>query len=263
MDLGLAGAKVFVAASRSGLGAAAALEFSREGAHVVINGRHLDALQETAQTIQNETGNPVYAVAADLGDANATQQAIKQAANQLGGLDILVTNAGGPPAGQFGEFTPEQWQTAFDSLLMSVVHMMDAALPYLRESAIPSVLAVTSLTVKQPAGNLLLSNVMRSGIAGLVKSLANQYGAEGIRVNAVLPGWTETGRVIELLEADAAKSGKTLDELRQDRTRNIPLNRIARPDEFGKVAAFLSSPAASFITGAMIPVDGGQIKATM
>ncbi|MCI0709952.1 MAG: SDR family oxidoreductase [Chloroflexi bacterium] len=263
MDLGLAGARVFVAASRSGLGAAAAHQFSREGAHVAINGRDPETLQATADAIQNDTGKPVHAITANLLDGDAVRAAIVEAAAKLGGLDILVTNAGGPPAGKFEDFSTAQWQEAFDGLLMSVVHMVTAALPYLRKSEIPSVLAVTSLTVKQPADNLLLSNTMRAGVAGLIKTLANTYGPEGIRFNAILPGWTETDRVIELLEAGAQSTGRSMAELRLDRTRDIPLNRIADPEEFARAAVFLSSPAASFITGVMLAVDGGQIRATM
>lgn len=263
MDLGLNGAKVFVAASRSGLGAATARQFSLEGAHVAINGRSAESLQITVDEIHAETGNPVYGIPADLTNGVLVRGAIEQAAEKLGGLDILVTNAGGPPPGKFEDFSLDQWQGAFDSLLMSVVLMVETALPYLRDSQIASILTITSLTVKQPADNLLLSNVMRSGIAGLVKSLANQYGAEGMRVNAILPGWTATDRVGEILEKSASKLNRSIDDLKADRIKNIPLGRIGSPQEFANVAVFISSPAAGFVSGAMIPVDGGQIKATM
>ena len=263
MDLGLQGAKVFVAGSRSGLGAATARRFSLEGAQVAINGRNMASLQDTADAIQAETGHAVYAVSADVTQGAQVRTAIEQAAQHFGGLDVLVTNTGGPPPGKFEDFTAEQWQIAFDSMLMSMVHMIETALPYLRQSDRASILAITSLTVKQPASNLLLSNVMRAGVAGLVKSLANQYGAEGIRVNAILPGWTATDRVGEILSKSAERTGKTIDELKAERIQNIPLGRIGSPEEFANVAVFLSSPAAGFVTGAMIPVDGGQIKATM
>lgn len=262
MDLGLQGAKVFVAASRSGLGAATARQFSLEGAQVVINGRNADTLQTTVDEIQAKTGNAVYAVPADLTDGDSTRAAIDQAAELLGGLDVLLTNAGGPPPGKFGDFSFDEWQTAFDSMLMSMVHMIDTALPYLRQSERASILAITSMTIKQPANNLLLSNVMRAGVAGLVKSLANQYGPEGIRVNSILPGWTETDRVGEILSKSAERTGKSVAELKTERIKDIPLRRIGSPEEFANVAVFLSSPAAGFVTGTLLQVDGGQIKST-
>ncbi len=263
MDLGLQGAKVFVAASRTGLGAATARQFSLEGAEVVINGRNADTLQTTADKIQAETGNAVYAVPADLTDGDSTRTAINQAVEKLGGLDVLVTSTGGPPAGKFEEFSLDQWQTAFDSMLMSVVHMAQTAMPHLRESERASILTITSMTVKQPADMLILSNVMRAGVAGLVKSLANQYGPDGIRVNSILPGWTATDRTVELLSSSSKRTGKTIEELKAERIKNIRLGRMGTPEEFANVAVFLSSPAAGFVTGTMLQVDGGEIRSLL
>jgi 3-oxoacyl-[acyl-carrier protein] reductase len=263
MDLGLKTAKVFVAASRSGLGEAAAHHFCLEGAQVTLNGRHAEALEATAERMRSATGQNVYISPADLTQTQATRDAIHSAAAQMGGLDILMTNAGGPPPGRFEDFTPEQWQLAFDNLVMSVVNMVQAALPYLRQSAIPSVLVLTSVTLKEPAPNLILSNVMRAGLAGLIKSLANQYGPEGIRVNGIIPGWTATERVGEILREASTRTNATIEELMAERTRSIPLGRMGQPEEFARAAVFLASPAASFITGTLLAVDGGQIKSTM
>ncbi len=263
MDLGLQGAKVFVAASRSGLGAATARRFSLEGATVAINGRNAATLNATAQAIHAESGNPVIAIAADVSDRQGAYDAVSQAATQLGGLDILVTNAGGPPVGTFETLNIEDWDKAYHLLMGSLVQMVKAALPHLEKSERAAILAITSVTVKQPADGLLLSNTMRAGIAGLIKTLANEYGPTGIRVNAILPGWTATDRVEDLLKSRADINGTTPELERAQRIRHIPIGRIGSPEEFGNVAAFLCSPAAGFIHGAMIPVDGGEIRATM
>ncbi len=263
MDLGLKDAKVFVAASRSGLGAAAARRFSLEGAHVAINGRNADMLHATAQAIQAESSNPVYAIPVDISERQGAFDAVQQAAERLGGLDILVTNAGGPPAGTFETLHLKDWDKAYELLLVSFVQMVKAALPYLEKSERAAILAITSLTVKQPADGLLLSNTIRAGIAGLVKTLANEYGPLGIRVNAILPGWTATERVEELLKHRAAMNDTTPELERAQRIRHIPLGRMGTPEEFANVAVFLCSPAAGYIHGAMIPVDGGEIRSTM
>lgn len=263
MDLQLQGAKAFVAASRSGLGAATARQLSLEGAHVVINGRDAETLRATAEAIQTESGNPVIALATDISNRQGAYDAVSQAANQLGGLDILVTNAGGPPHGTFESLDMDAWDTAYELLMASLVQMIHAALPHLEKSERAAILAITSVSVKQPVNGLLLSNTMRAGLAGLIKTLANEYGPSGIRVNAILPGWTATARVGELLQARAEMNGTTIELERAQRVRSIPLGRLGSTAEFGNAAAFLCSPVAGFIHGAMIPVDGGEIKATM
>lgn len=263
MDLGLREANVFVAASRSGLGAATARQFSLEGANVAINGRDADTLQATADAIMTETGNRVLAIAGDVANRDTAFGVVSKAAEQLGGLDILVTNAGGPPHGYFDKLTLTDWDTAYNLLMISTVQMIRAALPHLRHSKRASIVAITSVTVKQPAQGLLLSNTIRAGIAGLIKTLANDLGPEGIRVNAILPGWTATDRVTDLLSARAKERGTTLEVQQQLRTQQIPLGQIGTPELFGNATVFLASPAAGFIHGAMIPVDGGEIKATL
>lgn len=263
MDLGLAGAKVLVIASRSGLGAATARRFSLEGALVAVNGRDPDTIKETAAAIQVESGNPVYAVAGDVTQREVAIQVVEQAAQQLGGLDILVTNSGGPRSGGFAALSMEEWDKGFQLILGSVIQMIQTALPYLQQSKQPAILTISSLSAKQPIPNLLISNVMRAGISGLVKSLANEWGPQGIRVNAILPGWTATARVGEIMEARAATNKTSVEEEAVKRQVAIPLRRMGTPEEFGNVAAFLCSPAGGFIHGAMIIVDGGEIQATM
>lgn len=263
MDLGLQNTRVFVAASRSGLGAAVARCFSLEGARVAINSRNADALAQTASRIHNESGNNVLPVAGDISDPDTAARVIRTAAEQLGGLDILVTNAGGPPHGHFDTLSLDDWAEGHKSLLLSVVEMIRAALPFLRESDRASILAITSLSAKQAVDGLTLSNTYRAGISGLVKTLANDLGPEGIRVNAILPGWTATARVEELLAARATQEGTTVEDQRAARTEDIPLKRVGSTEHFGNVAAFIASPAAGFVHGAMIPVDGGEIKANL
>jgi 3-oxoacyl-[acyl-carrier protein] reductase len=263
MDLGLKDAKVFVAASSSGLGRAAALQFSREGAQVVINGRNVERVEETALAIVQETGGKVIALPGDMADGATVHDLIDQAASDLGGLDVLVTNAGGPPSGSFDSTPLDAWEKSFHLSLMSSVHLIHAALPYLRQSTRAAILTVTSTSVKQPIDNLILSNSLRMGVIGLTKSLAKELGPEGIRVNSILPGWTRTGRVTELMQVRAQKLGITVDEAVARQAAGAPLGRMGEPSEFANVAVFLCSPAASYVTGAMVPVDGGSIQASL
>ncbi len=263
MDLGLQGARVIVAASSSGLGAATARRFSLEGANVAINGRHAARLEETARAISRESGRDVLALPGDVTDVDAIYQIIAQAASGLGGLDVLVTNAGGPPPGTFDSTSPEAWEAAFELSFMSTVHLIRAALPHLRRSDRAAILTVTSVSVKQPIDNLILSNSLRMGVIGLTKSLAQELGAEGIRVNSILPGWTRTERVTQLMQDRATMQGIPVEDAIAKQAASTPLGRMGEPEEFANVAVFLCSPAASYVHGAMVPVDGGSIKASL
>lgn len=260
MDLGLKGLKAFIAGGGSGLGYATALELANEGTQVAISGRNEARLAEAARIIQEQTGSSAFPIAGDLLDPAAVQRVIFQAAEALGGIDLLVTNAGGPPQGGFDAFDDAAWQTAIDLSLMSHVRLIRAALPYLRRSAAASVLTITSISVKQPITDLLLSNSVRLATIGLTKSLALEMAGEGIRFNSILPGYTETGRVEALMQTRALKNGTTIEEEKRKQAATIPLGRMARPDEFARTAVFLLSPAASFLTGVMLPVEGGAYK---
>jgi 3-oxoacyl-[acyl-carrier protein] reductase len=178
----------------------------------------------------------------------------------LGGLDILITNAGGPPAGSFEIFDEETWQKAVDTSFMSHVRMIRAALPHLRNSDAPSVLTFTSYTVKQPMLNLVLSNSIRAATVSLTKSLAMELGKDKIRFNSILPGWTFTERVQHLMEFRAENNKSTVEEEISRQIADIPLGRMAQPEEFARVAVFLVSPAASYVNGVMLNVDGGIVK---
>jgi 3-oxoacyl-[acyl-carrier protein] reductase len=263
MDLGLQDMRALVVASSQGLGAATALSLALEGARVAINGRRADTLAQTASYIRDSTNTEVIAIPGDVANPADVRRMVDDTAKQLGGIDILVTNSGGPPAGKLEELSPEDWQNAFNLVLMSQVNLIKIALPILRLSDKPAILAITSMTIKQPINNLLLSNSIRMGVAGLVKTLADDLGPRGIRINAILPGWTRTERVTYILKQDAEKGQRSVQDILKERTAGIPLERMAEPEEFGRVAAFLCSPAASYIHGAMIPVDGGFLRATL
>jgi 3-oxoacyl-[acyl-carrier protein] reductase len=263
MDLGLAGKRALIAAASQGLGAAAARRLSLEGAQVTICSRDAGRAAETAAQINRESGSPVFAIAADVTQPDQVAALVDEAVAKMGGLDILVTNAGGPPAGTFDTTPLEVWAPAFELLVMSAVCLVHAALPHLRKSDAAAILTITSLSVKQPVDNLLLSNAVRPAVVGLTKSLAEELGPEGIRVNSILPGWTATERVEELLQASMEKNGTTREEEIAKRVGNTPLRRVGTTETFGNVAAFLCSPAADYVHGAMVPVDGGAIKATL
>ncbi len=260
MDLGLKDKCAFVAGSSRGLGYATALLLAREGCQVVLNGRDAEKAGSAAEVIAKGTGTPAHAVAGDVSDASLAITLIDAAVEAMGGLDILITNAGGPPAGSFEVFDDEAWQKAVDTSFLSHVRLIRAALPHLRKSQAPSVLSITSFTVKQPATNLVLSNSIRAATVGLAKSLALELGKDGIRFNSILPGWTLTERVQHLMEFRAENNKSTRDEEIARQIIDIPLGRMAQPEEIARVIVFLVSPAASYVNGTMMSVDGGLVK---
>lgn len=262
MDLGLQGAKVLVTAASAGLGAATAERFSQEGASVVISSRSMERLQVTALSIAEKTGNPVFAYSADVTQEEAVQQLIERTQETLGGLDVLVTNAGGPPAGTFEDFAYGDWRSATDLTLLSAVTLIRHALPRLKQSERAAVLAIVSVAAKQPVENLTLSNVIRPAVVGLTKTLSLELGAEGIRFNSILSGVTDTERINDLMQARAARNDSTPEAERQKAAQAVPLGRIGTPEEFANAAVFLCSPAGGFINGTALAVDGGAIRTT-
>jgi 3-oxoacyl-[acyl-carrier protein] reductase len=260
MDLGLKEKRAFVAGSSRGLGYATALTLAREGCGVAVNSRDEGKAKDAAEKIAKETGAQAYGLAGDVSDASTAEALIKSVVESLGGLDILITNAGGPPAGSFETFDEAAWQKAVDTSLLSHVRLIRAALPHLRESSTPSVLTVTSYTVKQPLPNLVLSNSIRAATVGLTKSLAMELGKENIRFNTIMPGWTMTERVQELMAFRAKNNNTSIEEEITKQTADIPLGRVGQPQEFANAAVFLVSPAASFIHGVSLVVDGGITK---
>ncbi len=260
MELGLRGMTALLAASTDGLGLAAAEELVREGANVVICGRSADRLASAMLTLRNAAADEqqVAGFQADITDAASSEKLVQQTIDRFGGLDILITNAGGPPAGAFDSVEMETFEQAMQLTLLSAARLIKLALPYLRQSEAASILTITSISTKQPISGLLMSNVYRPAVVGLTKTLSQELGPEGIRVNSILPGWTATDRVVEIFEYRSEQNGTSIADERAKVTDGIPLGRMAEPEEFARVAAFLSSPAASYVNGAMIPVDGGS-----
>ena len=257
MDLGLNGLRALVTGASRGLGFATAQALAAEGVRVALNSRSADKLRVAADKLGG------VAVPADITESGAAERVIAETVESLGGLDILITNAGGPPSGAFEFFDDAAWEKALDLSLMSHVRLIRAALPHLRRSQAAAVLTITSYSVKQPIPNLVLSNSIRAATVGLTKTLALELGKDGIRFNSILPGWTETERVTELMTFRAGQNGTTVDEEIRKQMAESPLGRMARPEEFAKPAVFLVSPAASYITGVMLTVDGGMVKGTL
>ncbi|MGD2179109.1 MAG: SDR family oxidoreductase [Anaerolineae bacterium] len=263
MDLGLDDKIALVAASSRGLGRAVALRLAQEGAHVTICARGQRDLISTADDIRRATGQRALAIAADIADPQAASALVEATLQEFGRLDILVTNAGGPPPGEFLDFTAQDWEDAAQLTLMSAVRLCRAAAPVMKDQGSGSILAMTSITTKQPLPNLVLSNSVRLAVTGLAKTLADELAPYGIRVNALCPGWTRTARVDQLLEDRARRNGTSVEEEAAKIAADIPLGRMGTPEEFAAAAVFLVSEAASFINGVSLLVDGGMHRGVM
>jgi 3-oxoacyl-[acyl-carrier protein] reductase len=263
MDLKLQGKRALVTGASRGLGYAIADTLAQEGANIALNSRKAENLSVAAQSLATQTGVQVEVLPGDVTDPAVPAQLVERTVELFGGLDLLVTNTGGPPSGKFESFDDATWQTAIDLSLMSHVRLIRAALPALRESQAASVLTLTSYSVKQPIPNLVLSNSVRAATVGLTKTLALELGSDGIRFNSILPAWTETERVGELMSYRAQANDTTVEYETAKQAAESSFGRMATPQEFANAAVFLLSPAASYITGVMLTVDGGMYKGTL
>lgn len=260
MDLGLKNKIVMVGGASKGLGYAVARAVAAEGASVSIASRDAAAVRKAGETIAAETGARVHAVAADLSKATAIADWHAQTLQQFGGIDALFANTGGPPAGSSLSFDDAAWQSAFELLLMSAVRTIRLVVPSMKARGGGAILIGTSSSVKEPIPNLALSNVLRSGVTSLAKTLSLELAADRIRVNTLIPGRIETDRLKQLDEINSKRTNAPLDEYRSKQKATVPLGRYGSPDEFGRTGAFLLSDAASYITGANVQVDGGLLK---
>jgi NAD(P)-dependent dehydrogenase (short-subunit alcohol dehydrogenase family) len=260
MDLELDGTKALCTAASSGLGYASAEALAEEGASVAICGRTEGHIQSAGERLRERGPGEVLAVQADITDPDHVAAFVEQTADRFGGIDHVVTSAGGPPSGAFLEMDHDDWYRAYDMLVMSVVWTLRESHSHLQESAQGSVVAITSRTVREVTDGLVLSNAVRRSVVGLVQTLAREFAPE-IRVNTVLPGPHETGRIEDLIEA-AVDRGEAADyeDGYRDWADDVPLDRIGDPRELGDVVTFLASPRASFVNGARLAVDGGSLR---
>jgi 3-oxoacyl-[acyl-carrier protein] reductase len=260
VNLGLENRVALVCGASRGLGRAVADELAAEGASVAICARDPERLETAAAEIEAAAGAAVLAVAADLAAAGEPARVVEACLERFGRLDILVANTGGPPAGTHDTLSPEDWAQATALLLVSTVELARSALPAMKAQGWGRILAVTSVAAKQPVANLMLSNSLRAGVTGFASTLAREVAKDGITVNTILPGYTSTERVTELNRANAAREGVEPEEIQARLEADIPMGRLAEPEEFAALATFLVSERAGYITGGAFAVDGGWLR---
>jgi 3-oxoacyl-[acyl-carrier protein] reductase len=263
MNLGLTNKVAMVAGASRGLGYAVVRALAEEGAQVSIASRDAAAVAAAGRRIEEETGARVLAVATDVSSAQAIEQWHQKTIDRFGGIDLLFTNSGGPPPGATLNFDDAQWQKAFELLLMSAVRMVRLAVPSMAARGGGSIILPTSSSVKEPIQNLALSNILRASVAALSKTLANELVGQKIRVNHLIPGRIATDRLRELDEANSKRLGVSVEEQQKRMQQTIPMGRYGDPKEFASAAVFLFSDAASYITGATLQADGGQMRSVL
>jgi 3-oxoacyl-[acyl-carrier protein] reductase len=260
VDLGLDGKVAWVLGASSGLGRSSALALGREGARVAVSARREDELKNVATEIGEATGNESIAVVCDVSDGEAIASAAQRVRSELGPIDVLVSNAGGPPPGTFEDLDEDALHGAFVLTTASAWRLAKAVVPDMRAGSGGCLIFLTSGSTKEVMPNLLLSNMMRAAVVGMAKTLSKELGPSGIRTVCVAPGRIETDRLQQLDEAASARTGKSVDEIRRGIQATIPQGRYGRPEEFGDVVAFLASERASFINGVTVVVDGGMLN---
>lgn len=260
MDLGLRGRVAIVAAASKGLGHAAAQELAREGADVAICARTSSDLEAAASRIRDAGGREVFWQSVDVGNPDAVANFVADVERRFGRVDICVTNTGGPPSRLFAATTNDDWRIWIDQLLMSVVYFAQAVLPRMKKNKWGRFITITSYSVKQPVEGLLLSNTLRAGVTGLMRTLANEYAIHGITVNNICPGYTRTDRLDDLASMIGARTGASVEEVYAGWEKQIPAGRLATTEEFAAAVAFLASERASYVNGVSLAVDGGTAR---
>jgi 3-oxoacyl-[acyl-carrier protein] reductase len=263
VELGLRGRVAIVAAASKGLGRAVAEELAREGAEIAICARTAADLEKAVARIQAAGGREVFHRAIDVGDSMAVMEFVDAVEQRFGRIDVCITNPGGPPSKLFEATTNEDWRTWTDQLLMSTVYFAQAVLPRMKKNNWGRFLTITSYSVKQPVEGLLLSNSLRAGVTGLVRTLANEYGAFGITANNVCPGYTRTDRLDDLAGMMAARTGSSTDDVFAGWKKMIPAGRLGTPEEFASVVTFLASERASYVNGVSLTIDGGTTRSLL
>ncbi|HXO04634.1 MAG TPA: SDR family oxidoreductase [Candidatus Sulfotelmatobacter sp.] len=260
MDLGLKGRVAIVAAASKGIGRAVAEEFAKEGCDVAICARTAADLERAANEIGQANKHPVFWRPVDVTNHDAVRAFVQEVDEKYGRIDICVTNAGGPPAKKFLQISLDDWRAAVELTLLSNVYFAREVLPRMQRNHWGRLVTITSISVKQPIDGLLLSNSLRAGVTGLAKTLANEFGADGITVNNVCPGFTLTDRLEELVELRAKEAGVSREQAIKNMSAQVPAGRLGQPDELAALITFLASERAAYINGTTIAVDGGLVK---
>lgn len=263
MKLGLQGKTALITGASAGLGYAVAEELAGEGADIVICARNRDRLASALDSLRKQASGRVESVVADLTSEDDRRDLVRAVGELFGGIDILVTNSGGPPPGLFEDHPEPVWMETVEEHLGSVLALVRAFLPGMRERRWGRILTITSIAVKQPLADLILSNTARAAVVGFARSLANEVARDGVTVNNVMPGYTRTARVDGLAARLADNQSRTADDVVGDWVADIPMGRLGTPEEFAGLVAFLASERAGYITGTSIPVDGGWIRSLL